>query len=69
VAAASLAISPLMALYVGRTLVRPIRSLEGAMARVQAGDLEATAPISSDDEIGSLTASFNPLVEASGARR
>jgi adenylate cyclase len=64
VAAASLAISALAALYVGRTLVRPIRSLEGAMARVEAGDLEATAPISSDDEIGRLAASFNRMVEA-----
>lgn len=63
VAAASLAISALMAVYVGRTLVRPIRSLESAMARVEAGDLEATAPISSDDEIGRLAANFNRMVE------
>jgi adenylate cyclase len=62
VAGASLAISALMALYVGRTLVRPIRSLEGAMARVEAGDLDATAPVSSDDEIGRLAASFNRMV-------
>lgn len=52
VAGASLGFSVLMAIYVGRTLIRPIRELESSMARVQTGDLSVTAPMRSDDELG-----------------
>ncbi len=63
VGGASLALSALMAIYVSRTVVRPIRELEGAMSRVEAGDLEVKAPVRSGDELGRLAASFNGMVE------
>lgn len=67
VAGASLGFSVLMAIYVGRTLVRPIRELQSSMARVQTGDLGVTAPVHSDNELGRLAGSFNQMVE--GLRR
>jgi adenylate cyclase len=67
VAGVSLALSLLLAFVVARTLVRPIRQLEEAMEQVEAGDLDVTAPVTSDDEIGQLAMSFNHMVE--GLRR
>lgn len=67
VAGVSLVFSVLMALYVGRTLIRPIRELESSMARVQEGDLGVSAPVRSTDELGRLAASFNQMVD--GLRR
>ncbi len=67
VAGGSLVFSVVMAMYIGRTLVRPIRELQSSMSRVEAGDLDAEAPIRSDDELGRLSASFNKMVQ--GVRR
>jgi adenylate cyclase len=67
VAGVSLALSLVLAFVVARTLVRPIRQLEGAMEQVEAGDLDVTAPVTSRDEIGQLAMSFNHMVE--GLRR
>ncbi|MET1231751.1 MAG: adenylate/guanylate cyclase domain-containing protein [Candidatus Limnocylindrales bacterium] len=67
VAGASLIISVGAALYFGRTIIRPVRSLEASMHRVETGDLEATASITRDDEIGHLAAAFNRMV--AGLRR
>jgi adenylate cyclase len=67
VAGISLALAGAMALYISRTLVRPIRELESSMTRVEAGDLEARAEVRSDDELGRLAGSFNRMVE--GVRR
>lgn len=55
------------ALYVGRTIVRPLRSLEHAMERVEAGDLDAAAAVTTSDEIGHLSGVFNRMLE--GLRR
>jgi adenylate cyclase len=67
VAAASLALSLVMAFVVARTLVRPIRRLEASMRQVEAGDLDVTADVTSGDEIGQLAMSFNHMVD--GLRR
>lgn len=67
VAGASLLLSLGAAVYVARTIVRPIRSLEGAMHRVEAGDLNAEADTRTDDEIGHLGAAFNRMT--AGLRR
>jgi adenylate cyclase len=67
VAGVSLVLSVGAALYVGRTIVRPLRSLEASMHRVETGDLETTAAITRDDEIGHLAAAFNRMV--AGLRR
>ena len=50
------------ALYVGTTIIRPLRQLEATMQRVESGDLEATAAVARDDEIGHLAAVFNRMV-------
>jgi adenylate cyclase len=67
VAGVSLLLSIGAAVYVGRTIVRPIRSLETAMHRVETGDLDAVADMGTDDEIGHLGAAFNRMTE--GLRR
>jgi adenylate cyclase len=67
VAGAGLALSVFMAFYIARTLVRPIRELEHAMGRVEAGELDAKATRMSNDEIGRLAGSFNQMVD--GLRR
>jgi adenylate cyclase len=67
VAGASLALSIVMALYVARTLVRPLRRLQASMRRVEEGDLRVSTAVTSTDEIGELAGSFNRMVE--GLRR
>jgi adenylate cyclase len=67
VAGASLVLSIAMALVVARTLVRPLRELQGSMRRVEAGELDITADVRSTDELGQLAMSFNHMVE--GLRR
>jgi adenylate cyclase len=67
VAGVSLLLSLGAAVYVARTIVRPIRSLEGAMHRVETGDLNVEADASADDEIGHLGAAFNRMT--AGLRR
>jgi adenylate cyclase len=67
VAGVSLLLSVAAALYIGRTIIRPIRSLEAAMERVETGDLNAAADVTSDDEIGHLAAAFNRMT--GGLRR
>lgn len=67
VAGASLALSIAMALYLARTLVRPLRRLQASMHRVEQGELDISTPVSSTDEVGQLAGSFNRMVE--GLRR
>jgi adenylate cyclase len=67
VAGASLVLSIAMALLVARTLVRPLRRLQVAMQRVEKGELEVSADVSTTDELGQLAMSFNHMVE--GLRR
>ena len=67
VAGVSFALSVGAALYVGRTIILPVRSLEASMQRVEGGDLEATATVTGNDEIGHLAAVFNRMV--AGLRR
>jgi len=67
VAAVSFVLSLAIAVYVARTILRPVRQLEGAMRRVERGDLEATAAVTSADELGRLAAGFNQMLE--GLRR
>jgi adenylate cyclase len=62
VAGGSLLLALATAMYFGRTIIQPLRELEASMHRVEAGDLDATAVISRDDEIGHLAAAFNRMV-------
>lgn len=52
----------LVAFWVTQGLVRPVRLLIGAMQDVQRGQLDMELPVSSSDEIGALTSSFNFFV-------
>lgn len=51
------------AMWLARTVTRPIEILSGTMAKVAKGDLKATAEVSSNDEIGVLTQNFNLMVQ------
>ena len=53
----------LASFFVVRSLLRPIRILTRGMSRVADGDLEMRLPVTSNDEIGELTARFNDMVE------
>jgi adenylate cyclase len=67
VAIASLGLSIAMALIVARRFVRPVRTLETSMRRVEEGELDVSAPVTSEDELGRLAVGFNRMVE--GLRR
>lgn len=67
VAGVSLLLSIGMALFVSRTLVRPLRRLQESMRRVEGGELDVAADVSSSDEVGQLAMSFNHMVD--GLRR
>jgi adenylate cyclase len=64
VAGGTLFFALVTALYVGRTIIRPLRQLEASMQLVESGDLDATASVSRGDEIGNLAAAFNRMVVA-----
>ena len=48
--------------FVARSLIGPIRSLEAALVRVQRNDLSVTVPVLSNDETGQLASGFNRMV-------
>ena len=50
------------AYFVGRSLLQPIRNLSRAMGLVAAGDLSQSVVVTSNDEVGELTAQFNNMV-------
>jgi class 3 adenylate cyclase len=52
-----------LAVIVARRLTRPVVALTGAAARVAGGDLTATLPVRSRDEVGQLTRAFNTMVD------
>jgi len=53
-----------------RMVLKPIRRFTDAAARVAAGDLSASIPVTSSDEIGEMTASWNRMLdELSRARQ
>ncbi|HET7344120.1 MAG TPA: adenylate/guanylate cyclase domain-containing protein [Methylomirabilota bacterium] len=51
-----------LALFVARSVALPLRALQRAMARVERGDFDVSAPVVSNDEIGALTEGFNAMV-------
>jgi methyl-accepting chemotaxis protein len=63
VAMISIIAAIVLTLFISTRLTRPIKRLIGAMKRIESGDLTAKAEVSSKDEIGELTHSFNRMVE------
>jgi len=53
----------LSAYFVGRSLLTPLSLLSRAMTKVAEGDLLQRVPVTSNDEVGELTAQFNTMVE------
>lgn len=55
---------PLLALifwYVGRRIIRPVRLLNDASRRMEAGELGVTVPLRGGDELGDLGAAFSEM--------
>jgi signal transduction histidine kinase len=52
-----------MGLFVEGTVLRPIRDLIRSTRRVGSGDVEARVAVTTDDELGELTTSYNEMVE------
>jgi signal transduction histidine kinase len=63
-AIALLVFSSVMSFFILRSLNRSIRSLEGATRRVADGDLDFVLPVKGNDEIASLTRSFDSMRKA-----
>lgn len=49
-------------IFVTRNLTKPIDRLMESVRRVRGGDLKATLPVTTNDELGVLTANFNEMV-------
>ncbi len=59
--AAIVLIVSLLSLLFSRILTRPIKTLANAVRRVAGGELGVGVPVTSSDEIGDLSASFNAM--------
>jgi methyl-accepting chemotaxis protein len=59
---AALIISVLLSLYITRLITKPIHALEEAAGKVALGDTSIVLEVSSVDEIGTLTSSFNKMI-------
>ncbi len=46
-----------------RRITAPLRALSETVSRISAGDLNAAAPIISDDEVGTLARAFNAMTD------
>ncbi|AKV04415.1 Response regulator/sensor histidine kinase [Labilithrix luteola] len=66
---AALAFSVLVASYVARTVVVPIRNLTGAVEAMRRGDFDRRVPSDGADELGRLAGGFNRMAEDLGAFR
>jgi len=58
----ALSFTPVLIRAVTDSVVGPVRTLTSATARAAAGDLEHPVPVTSDDELGVLTTSFNDMI-------
>lgn len=57
------ALGVVVATLITERLVAPVRGLIAAIRRVETGNLDVQLPVSSTDEVGTLTASFNYFVQ------
>ena len=69
VGALTLALALGLSLWFAGRLVRPLRQLEAAAARVAAGDYDAGVPDRGADELGALAAQFNRMTDRLRAYR
>src|SRR5439155_192285 len=59
-----LLLATLAGLLLARWTVAPVRALTSAADAIRAGDLTASVPVDSGDELGRLGSTFNTMVEA-----
>ncbi len=50
-------------IFMAERITAPLRALSEAVARVSAGEMNALAPVTSDDEVGALARAFNAMTE------
>ncbi len=48
---------------IARRITAPLRTLSETVSRISSGELDATAPVHSDDEVGALARAFNTMTE------
>ena len=60
---AALLVAGILAVWLGRRLIRPIRNLESASLAIADGDLQRRVPVESADEIGELGRAFNSMAQ------
>ena len=51
------------ALIMAKRITAPLRALSATVSRIEKGDLEASAPVLSEDEVGTLAQAFNSMTE------
>jgi signal transduction histidine kinase len=56
-------VAGIVALFIGRSLTAPLKSLALAANKMSAGDLTTRAPVMRDDETGQLASQFNQMAE------
>ncbi len=61
--ALGLIISVLLSFLLAKTMVNPLQRLTGGLQEVAAGDFSKTLEVTSQDEIGQLTESFNSMAQ------
>lgn len=61
---AAVGLSVLVAIFLSRHITAPLRRLSAAAGRVARGDLSCRVPVDSDDEVGTLTGTFNGMVDS-----
>lgn len=49
--------------FISTQLTSPLEAIQGALQRISDGDLNVTLPVRSDDEIGTLTTSYNNMAK------
>ncbi len=52
-----------LTVLLSRSILRPINDLGRALAQINEGDFTVSVPVTTGDELGDLTASFNEMVE------
>jgi len=58
-----------LAAYLGRSIVRPVRTVAAGAERIASGDLDGRVPDQGADEIGYLGRAFNSMAESLGQSR
>ncbi|SDY01425.1 methyl-accepting chemotaxis protein [Evansella caseinilytica] len=61
---AAVIVSVLLSIIVSRSIIKPVRQLQGVMEEAEAGNLTVRGTYQARDEIGQLTGSFNSMLQS-----